>query len=102
MKELTPELERKNLALGWALFGIALLLFAGTIGIALLVLARLERNVALLLFTATYLAVVLIPIDFGWESHSFGRAAFVPEQVINGVVLLLGAAGFALVRRRNR
>ncbi len=36
VKELTPELERKNLALGWALFGIALLLFAGTIGIALL------------------------------------------------------------------
>ena len=32
MKELTPELESKNLALGWALFGIALLLFAGTIG----------------------------------------------------------------------
>ena len=38
MKELTPELERKNLALGWGLFGIALLLFAGTIGIALLYL----------------------------------------------------------------
>jgi hypothetical protein len=36
LKELTPELESKNLALGWALFGIALLLFAGTIGIALL------------------------------------------------------------------
>ena len=39
MKELTPELERKNLALGWALFGICLLLFAGTIGIALLYFA---------------------------------------------------------------
>ena len=36
MKELTPELESKNLALGSALFGIALLLFVGTIGIALL------------------------------------------------------------------
>ena len=38
MKEMTPELERKNLVLGWALFGISLLLFAGTIGIALLYL----------------------------------------------------------------
>ena len=39
MKELTPELERKNLILGWALFGVSLLLFAGTVGVALLYLA---------------------------------------------------------------
>ena len=39
VKELTPELERKNLILGWALFGVFLLLFAGTIGVALLYLA---------------------------------------------------------------
>ena len=39
MKELTPELERKNLVLGWTLFGAFLLLFAGTIGVALLYLA---------------------------------------------------------------
>ena len=38
MTDLTPELERKNLILGWALFGIFLLLFAGTIGVALLYL----------------------------------------------------------------
>jgi hypothetical protein len=37
--DLTPELERKNLILGWALFGIFVLLFAGTIGVALLYLA---------------------------------------------------------------
>jgi len=36
--DLTPELERKNLILGWALFGIFLVLFAGTIGVALLYL----------------------------------------------------------------
>jgi hypothetical protein len=35
----TPELERKNLILGWALFGVFLLLFAGTVGVALLYLA---------------------------------------------------------------
>jgi hypothetical protein len=39
VKELTPELERKNLVLGWALFGVFLLLFSGTIGVALLYLA---------------------------------------------------------------
>ena len=39
MKELTPELERRNLRLGWALFGVFVLLFAGTVGVALLYLA---------------------------------------------------------------
>ena len=39
MKDLTPELERKNLSLGSALFGVFLLLFAGTVGVALLYLA---------------------------------------------------------------
>ena len=39
MTDLTPELERKNLVLGWALFAIFLVLFAGTVGIAFLYLA---------------------------------------------------------------
>ena len=39
MSDLTPELERRNLILGWALFGVFLLLFAGTVGVALLYLA---------------------------------------------------------------
>ena len=39
MTDLTPELERKNMLLGWALFGIFVLLFAGTIAIAFLYLA---------------------------------------------------------------
>lgn len=37
--DLTPEVERKNLILGWLLFGVFLLLFAGTIGVAFLYLA---------------------------------------------------------------
>lgn len=36
---MNPELERKNLLLGWALFGLFLLLFAGTVGVAFLYLA---------------------------------------------------------------
>ena len=39
MKEITPELERRHLILGWVLFGIFVLLFAGTVGVALLYLA---------------------------------------------------------------
>jgi hypothetical protein len=39
VKELTPELERRNLILGWALFGVFLLLLAGTVGVAFLYLA---------------------------------------------------------------
>jgi len=37
--DLTPELERKNLILGWLLFGLFVLLFAGTIAVAFLYLA---------------------------------------------------------------
>ncbi len=39
MSDLTPELERKNLVLGWLLFGLFVLLFAGTVGVAFLYLA---------------------------------------------------------------
>jgi hypothetical protein len=39
VQDLTPELERKNMILGWALFGVFVLLFAGTVGIAFLYLA---------------------------------------------------------------
>ena len=34
-----PELARKNLLLGWALFGVFVLLFAGTVGVAFVYLA---------------------------------------------------------------
>ena len=35
---MDPELARRNVRLGWLLFGLFLLLFAGTWGIALLYL----------------------------------------------------------------
>jgi nitrogen fixation protein FixH len=37
--DMTPELERKNMILGWTLFGVFVLLFAGTVAVALLYLA---------------------------------------------------------------
>ena len=39
MTDVTPELERRNLVLGWLLFGLFFVLFAGTIGVAFLYLA---------------------------------------------------------------
>jgi hypothetical protein len=35
---MDPDLQRKNVRLGWALFALFLLLFAGTWGVALLYL----------------------------------------------------------------
>ncbi|MET7393716.1 hypothetical protein ABZS66_09520 [Dactylosporangium sp. NPDC005572] len=75
---------------------------AGAIGLALLVLAWLERHVALLLFALGYLAVVLVPINFGWGDHWGSQWQFVPMLVITGGVLLLGSAGFALAQRLRR
>jgi hypothetical protein len=36
---MDAQLERKNNRLGWALFGLAILLFAGTVAVAFLYLA---------------------------------------------------------------
>jgi hypothetical protein len=36
---MDPELARRNAQLGWMLFGVFLLIFAGTVGIAFLYLA---------------------------------------------------------------
>ena len=38
MLEVDPETQRKNLILGWALFGVFLLLFAGTVAVAFIYL----------------------------------------------------------------
>ncbi len=36
---MDPETQRKNMQLGWALFGLAFLLFAGTFAVALVYIA---------------------------------------------------------------
>jgi hypothetical protein len=74
----------------------------GMIGVALLVLAWLERNVALLLFTVVYLALVLLvlPMDSGFGPPHWGvRTEMAVPQLISGAVLLLGAMGFRAARR---
>ncbi|MEO3743772.1 hypothetical protein [Plantactinospora sp. B5E13] len=76
--------------------------FTGSIGLALLVLAWLERHPALLLFALGYLTVVVVPINFGWGTHWGPDWQFAPMLVISGGVLLLGSAGFALAQRLRR
>ena len=72
------------------------------IGLALLVLAWAERSRTLLLMTLVYLAVVLVPINFGWVMHPLSPWYAMPRLVIDGSVLLLGGIGFALAQRPLR
>jgi hypothetical protein len=86
----------------WMLVLDALIAPAGSIGVALLVLAWLERHVALLVFALGYLAVVEMPLDSVWFPPFGHLSGLLVPQVVNGVVLLLGAIGFAVARRRHR
>jgi Flp pilus assembly protein TadB len=71
---------------------------AGAIGLALLVLAWLEHNVALMLFTLLYLAVVLVPVTFGWTISRPSPWFFLPHLAIAAGLLLIGSLGFALTQ----
>ncbi|WDZ83816.1 hypothetical protein [Micromonospora cathayae] len=89
----------------WGLVLDRLVMPWGMIGVALLVLAWLERNVALLLFTLAYLATVLLvlPLNTGFGPPHWGvRATMALPQLGCGVVLLAGALGFRAARRRHR
>jgi hypothetical protein len=75
---------------------------ATAIGLALLVLAWAERNRALLVLTLAYLAVVLVPVTFGWDTGPLPYWHFLPQLVIYGSLLLAGGIGFALAQRPLR
>jgi hypothetical protein len=64
----------------------------GAIGLALLVLARVERNRPLLVFGLVYLVIV----GFGWILIPHSPWLFL---VTTAAVLLLGSIGFALAER---
>lgn len=72
---------------------------ADAIGLALLVLAWAERNRALFVLTLGYLAVVLVPVNFGWVITPPSPWFYLPQLVIQGSVLLLAGIGFALAQR---
>jgi hypothetical protein len=70
------------------------------IGLALLVLAWVERNRALLLLTLAYLVVVLVPITVSGVHGALPWYSY--PAVLQGSVLLLGGIGFALAQRPLR
>jgi hypothetical protein len=71
---------------------------AGAIGLALLLLARIERSWALATITAAYLIVVVAAFDVGRLTHP-SPWAFLPHLLIDGGVLLVGGAVLALIQR---
>ncbi len=71
---------------------------AAAIGLALLVLAWVERNRALLAYSLVYLVIVLVPANSGRVIHSSSLWYFLPQLLIPAAVLLLGSGGFALFR----
>jgi hypothetical protein len=74
------------------------------IGLALFVLARMERSWAVLTFAVGYLVVALLANGgFGGRSGMDLPATwgFLPSLLLAGGVLLLAAAGFALAERRR-
>jgi hypothetical protein len=75
---------------------------AAAIGLALLVLAWVERSVALFVVTVGYLVIVLVPVNFGWVLRRPSPWYFLPHLVIYGSVLLLAGIGFALAERTPR
>ena len=75
---------------------------ARAIGLALLVLAVIERSPALLVVTLAYLVITIAPVDFGWTITSHSRWAIAPHDVIPGSILLLASLGFALTQRTSQ
>jgi hypothetical protein len=73
---------------------------ATSIGLPLLVLAWVERNRALLMFTLAYLIVELVPVAGGrWNLPPTSPWSGAPHYVVPALLLLLGALGFALAQR---
>jgi hypothetical protein len=79
-----------------------------SIGLALFVLARVERNWPLLAFATGYLVVALLACGIGIQALGLNVGSglgpmwsFLPGLVVAGGVLLLGGMGFALAERRG-
>jgi hypothetical protein len=75
------------------------------IGLALLVLAWVERNPALLGFSLVYLLIVLVPGSFlpvNLDRVRTGSPWYFLPLLIPAAVLLLGSLGFAVIRPATR
>jgi len=91
--------------LGWHLQGqdvSRIIAPACAIGLALLVLAVLDRSPALFAITLAYLVLAIGGINFGWTIPRPSPWTFAPHLVIAGSVLLLASAGFAVAQPKHR
>jgi hypothetical protein len=73
---------------------------AGAIGLALLLLAWIERSWSLFTLTVAYLIVVVATVGIGWLAHPTPWA-FLPHLLLDGTVLLLGGILLALAQRAH-
>ncbi|HTN79945.1 MAG TPA: hypothetical protein VMK16_09745 [Acidimicrobiales bacterium] len=71
---------------------------AGVIGLALLLLAWIERSWTLFGLTIAYLVVAVATVGVDWYSHPTPWA-FLPHVVIDGVVLLVAGVVVAITQR---
>ena len=75
---------------------------ATAIGLALLVLAFVERSRPLLLVTLGYLAVAIAPLSLGPVTRGTQAWHFLPHLLVDGSVLLLAGIAFAVAQRPGR
>ncbi|MFJ4675819.1 hypothetical protein [Kitasatospora sp. NPDC088783] len=75
---------------------------AAAIGVPLLVLARIERSRALLLFALGYLLLELAPVTSGWWGLAAGPWSGASRLALPALYLLAGALLFGLATRRAR
>lgn len=95
-----PSLQTHGIGLAPTLSVYGLASPIATIGLALLILAWVERNRALFEFSVGYLAVVLVLGNR--VIHSSSQWAFLPQLLIPAVALLLASAGFAQFRPKAK
>ncbi len=72
---------------------------AFAIGVSLMVLAWIEHNRRLSYVVIGYLAIVLMPINFGWNVNQSSNWNFLPRLTIQGTYLLVAGIGFAITQR---
>jgi len=71
------------------------------IGLALLVLARIDRNWALLAVAVGYLVIIVGALNFGWALPRSSHWVFLPHLIITGGVLIVAGICFHLAERRT-
>lgn len=72
---------------------------AGAIGLALLLLAWIERSWPLLALTVVYLLATTSTVGFGARFSHPSPWAFLPHLLLDGAVLLVGGIILALIQR---